>query len=59
MLTNWRVQHGKLKGYFSQNFSVEEDEITGMLLSTYKCMQHFTLQGGENIINYRVNRKHA
>ena len=55
MLTNWRVQHGKLKGYFSRNFSVEEDEITGMLLSTYKCMQHFTLYGGGNMINYRVN----
>ena len=54
MLTNWRVQHGKLKGYFSQNLSVE-DEITGMLLSAYKWMQHFTLQGGGNIINCRVN----
>lgn len=32
MLTNWRVQHGKLKGYFSQNFSVEEDDITDDVL---------------------------
>lgn len=45
MLTNWRVQHGKLKGYFSQNFSVEEDDITGMLLSTYSTC---------NISHYRV-----
>ena len=45
MLTNWRRQHGKLKGYLSQNFSVEKDEITGMLLNPYSdCnISHYTV----------------
>ena len=44
MLTNWSSQHGKLKGYLSQNFSVEKDEITGMchLALTVNTTFHIT-----------------
>ena len=30
MLTNWSSQQEKLKGFLSQNFSVDKDDITGM-----------------------------